>query len=99
MYATNPQNPEIRNFKEEKSMKKRILSLVLTLALVMGMVVLPAAAIPEATETRPSATYEADVWYEAHNAQQLLAYLPTVRPPTARASTGRKTSERPWASG
>ena len=53
-------------------MKKRVLSLLLTLALVMGMVVLPAAAIPEATETRPSATYEADVWYEANTAEQLL---------------------------
>ena len=70
-------------------MKKRILSLVLTLALVMGMVVLPAAAIPEATETRPSATYEADVWYEAHNAQQLLAYF------TNRPATNGKSINRP----
>lgn len=59
-------------------MAKRLFALLLTAAMIIGMIVMPAAAEKTQT-TAPSASYEADVWYEASSAEHLLAYL-TNRP-------------------
>ena len=56
-------------------MKKRLFSLMLVAALVMGMLVAPVAAAPTQTATAPSDTYEADVWYEADSANRLQNLL------------------------
>ena len=70
-------------------MTKRIFALLLSAAMVLGMIAVPAAAAPAETPVSPSAQYEADVWYEANTAEQLLAYF------TNRPSTNGKSINRP----
>ncbi|MBR4864518.1 MAG: DUF4886 domain-containing protein [Oscillospiraceae bacterium] len=66
-------------------MKKRILALLLTLAMVMGMVVLPVSA---EKAIAPAEKYQADIWLEANTPEQLLAYF------TNRVSTNGKSINR-----
>ena len=56
-------------------MKKRAISLLLAAAMLLGMIVMPAAAAPAETATEASQAYQADVWYEANSAEELQSYL------------------------
>ena len=56
-------------------MKKRLFSLALVVAMLLGMLVVPAGAAPAETASAPSKSYEADVWYEVSTPQQLQSYL------------------------
>ncbi len=66
-------------------MKKRLFALLLTVAMIMSMLVLPVSAQKEVT---PSAKYDADIWYEANTAEQLLAFF------TNRVATNGKSINR-----
>jgi len=70
-------------------MKKRLLAILLTAAMILGMVIVPAGAAPAEGVSAPSQKYEADVWYEANTAEQLLAFF------TNRLSTNGKSINRP----
>ena len=56
-------------------MKKRMISLFLTVAMLLGMVVIPVAATPEETPMAPADSYEADVWFEASTGEELQSYM------------------------
>ena len=55
-------------------MKKRMISLFLTVAMLLGTVVIPVAATPEETPA-PAESYRADVWYEVSTGEELQSYL------------------------